>query len=184
MRWAWLLGSVGAAGLVFVACDGDDAFEDPVEGGASTSSGGSSSSTSGSVTSSSSSGGSSTSSSSSGQSSSSGGRDAGVDAGNVGEECVFTGNYGCDPGLRCDCEGLVDCTCQPGARGDGGYNAPCDDGNACETGLCVSGPVPDAGGDAAVPHFCTKVCEAPEECGEPPLSECELTFSSLCIAPE
>lgn len=167
------------------AC-GRDADADPKDASCqtSTSGGGSSSSSSTGGASSSGSAGSSSGSSSSGASSassSSGTSGTFVDGGGLGIECVFTGNYGCDPQLRCECEGgdEADCTCQLGARGAGPYNEPCESSNDCVSGICLSGPT--EGG--AKQFFCSKFCAGPADCDGAPLSQCDTKFTNLCNSP-
>jgi hypothetical protein len=105
-----------------------------------------------------------------------------VDGGAIGQECVLTGNYGCDPALRCECEGgdELDCTCQVGVRGTGEYNEACDDSNDCVSGFCVSGPTVDG---AASQFYCSKFCEEQDDCSAEPLSQCDTAFTSLCNPP-
>lgn len=90
------------------------------------------------------------------------------------------GNYGCNPGLRCECEGDVNCTCQPGARGTAQYNSPCDDSNDCESGLCYDGPEAADGG--ATQYYCTHFCQDTSECAAP-LNKCNDAYNVCIYAP-
>lgn len=77
--------------------------------------------------------------------------------GEAGAECSF--NRDCQLALRCECDELAGCACNPGVRGTGRNGLdPCVDGNACASALCVEGP-PDSG------SFCSDECVTKDDCG-------------------
>lgn len=74
-----------------------------------------------------------------------------------GDECSF--NRDCQSALRCECEEPKGCFCKPGTRGTGKNGVTsCNDGNDCESALCVEGPTKGE-------SICSDECKDDTECG-------------------
>ena len=89
------------------------------------------------------------------------------------DPCTF--NEDCIDEERCECDLHEGCFCRVGPRGEGRSGVDtCEDGNDCETALCVEGPE-----DV---YYCSGPCSGPEDCG-PALPICSnIAFlGQICI---
>lgn len=76
--------------------------------------------------------------------------------GTADASCSF--NHDCQLALRCECDEVAGCACQPGARGTGKNGVDtCTDGNDCESAVCLEGP-----NDVL---YCSDECATPSDCG-------------------